>query len=289
MLVLNTLYFSFVIFCFIRHFVYFISLSQIYSEIIKSMERMPLQTTTLKKKLTRKEYLIEIDGFVSQVRKAKDRYKRILEMGKQLGYSDKDIASDFRNGMLKAGFSDRTIRRYLPSNMKAKPRGANTTTPNKIRDKLALNQVQEVSPKDFDINNLQQYSNEYLIEIIRYLSHENILLRSQLAMKISSSDDSSSKNIDSIPITISTPITKSKPTPIARPKSNEFHRNSNVKKVTLQEALSYAAKHGLDTVKKYRKHFQEEKGRIPENIPSRPDSAYKMDWSVFMQQVKVSE
>jgi hypothetical protein len=183
---------------------------------------MPAATTELtikqdKRKLTREEYLIEIDGFVSQVRKAKDRYDRILEMGKQLGYSDKEIALDFRDGMLKAGFSDRTIRRYLPAEMKAKPRGS--ATPDKIRANLSLNQgqqakVQEVNPMNFDINYLQQYSNERLIKIIQYLSHENILLRGKLAMKVS--DSSNLKNSNPSAISTPIPIAKSKPKPKPR-------------------------------------------------------------------------
>jgi hypothetical protein len=60
----------------------------------------------------------------------------VIELGKNEGFSPKDIGNFIREEMLKSGLSRSTASRYLPSELKMKPRGR------QISRNLTLNQHQ---------------------------------------------------------------------------------------------------------------------------------------------------
>lgn len=65
----------------------------------------------------------------------------VIEIGKSEGFTPKEIGNFIREEMLRSGLSRRTVTRYLPSELKAKPRGIQVTTGTRtgIRDKMSQN------------------------------------------------------------------------------------------------------------------------------------------------------
>jgi hypothetical protein len=59
----------------------------------------------------------------------------LIELGKEEGFTPKEIGNFIREEMLKSGLSRMTVTRYLPVELKAKPRG----NPRKFSNILLLN------------------------------------------------------------------------------------------------------------------------------------------------------
>jgi len=82
---------------------------------------------------------------VSIFRSANAIVDEVIEIGKSEGFTPKEIGNFIREEMLRSGLSRRTVTNYLPSELKAKPRGvqvaaAKTGTPKpKTKASAAIN------------------------------------------------------------------------------------------------------------------------------------------------------
>jgi hypothetical protein len=95
----------------------------------------------------------KIRACASAFRSLNDIVDEVIEDGKSEGFTHKEIGNLIREEMLRSGLSRRTVTRYLPSELKAKPRGI-TASSKQIRDKMSQNpkpkpsqQIQEKSKK----------------------------------------------------------------------------------------------------------------------------------------------
>jgi hypothetical protein len=80
----------------------------------------------------------KIRACVSIFRSANAIVNEVIEMGKSEGFTPKEIGNLIREEMLRSGLHRRTVTRYLPSELKAKPRGI-TASSKQIRDKMSQN------------------------------------------------------------------------------------------------------------------------------------------------------
>jgi hypothetical protein len=77
-----------------------------------------------------KKLQAKIRAIPTAFKKLEDSVYEALELGKEEGFTEKEIGQMIREEMVKAGYSIRTVQRYLPAEAKAKPRG--------ISDKVSL-------------------------------------------------------------------------------------------------------------------------------------------------------
>jgi hypothetical protein len=80
----------------------------------------------------------KIRNCVSMFRSLNETVNEVIALGQKEGFSSKEIGHFIREEMLKSGLSRRTVTRYLPSELKAQPRGLSKH----IRDKMSQNQGQ---------------------------------------------------------------------------------------------------------------------------------------------------
>ena len=94
-------------------------------------------------------------------KKLADAIHEALEIGASEGYSPKEIGSMVRLELSNNGFSDSTIRRYLPKEAKMQSK---VRDKNNFAIKMSANPLQ---PQDYDTDRLESYSKQFLIAIIR--------------------------------------------------------------------------------------------------------------------------
>lgn len=82
----------------------------------------------------------KIKTCVSMFRSLNETVNEVIEIGKSEGFTPKEIGQFIRQEMIKSGLSTRTVTRYLPAELKAKPRGLPVAS--KIKDKMSLNSGQ---------------------------------------------------------------------------------------------------------------------------------------------------
>jgi hypothetical protein len=82
----------------------------------------------------------KIRNCVSVFRSLNETVNEVIEIGKSEGFTPKEIGQFIRQEMIKSGLSSRTVTRYLPAELKAKPRGFQVSNTN--RDKMSLNHSQ---------------------------------------------------------------------------------------------------------------------------------------------------
>jgi len=86
----------------------------------------------------------KIRACASTLRSVNAIVNEVIEIGKSEGFTPKEIGNFIREEMLRSGLSRRTVTRYLPSELKAKPRGI-TASSKQIRDKMSQNAKPKIS------------------------------------------------------------------------------------------------------------------------------------------------
>ncbi len=114
----------------------------------------------------------KIKTCVSMFRSLNETVNEVIEIGKSEGFIPKEIGQFIRQEMIKSGLSTRTVTRYLPAELKAKPRGLPVAS--KIKDKMSLNYSQSQPLTDdieqFSMANRYLYKHEFLGKVIDHLA-----------------------------------------------------------------------------------------------------------------------
>src|SRR5215217_6334833 len=96
-----------------------------------------------KEKVPSKKLKEKIHACVSSFRKVGTAVEDAFELGREEGFTDKEIGKMIREEMLGAGLTRQTVSNYLPNSAKAKPRGNPSGRPPepKFSKKFLLNEI----------------------------------------------------------------------------------------------------------------------------------------------------
>ena len=111
--------------------------------------QLQLVSTTLESKDKRQpsaRLQEKIRNCVSVFRSLNETVNEVIEIGKSEGFTPKEIGQFIRQEMIKSGLSRSTVTRYLPAELKMKPRGKQVS-----RD-LSQNQAQTQGQNQFSRN-----------------------------------------------------------------------------------------------------------------------------------------
>jgi hypothetical protein len=114
-------------------------------------------------------------------KKLADAIHEALELGKQEGFSPKEIGKMIREEMVRNGFTDRTVRKYLPAEAKMLSK-----VRHQVRDFAENNSTNSASaarnsaklgflPEDYQTEDLPKYTKQFLIEVIRYFEQKYVV------------------------------------------------------------------------------------------------------------------
>lgn len=157
---------------------------------------MQLVSTTLESKDKRQpsaRLQEKIRNCVSVFRSLNETVNEVIEIGKSEGFTPKEIGQFVRQEMIKSGLSRSTVTRYLPAELKMKPRGkqvshnlsqnqTQTQGQNQFSRNLTLNSNSSPSPSSAEphklTNGIEQFSmadrylykSEYLGKVIDHLA-----------------------------------------------------------------------------------------------------------------------
>ena len=135
----------------------------------------------------------KIRNCVAIFRSLNETVNEVIEIGKSEGFTPKEIGQFIRQEMIRSGLSSRTVTRYLPAELKAKPRGlpvkikdkmlnqnqsqsqdSQPDDTNAIKDKMSLNYTQSQLLTDdieqFSMADRHLYKHEFLGKVIDYLA-----------------------------------------------------------------------------------------------------------------------
>jgi|SRR4051794_33146634 len=104
-------------------------------------------------------------------KRLRDNINDAIEIGKQEGYTAKQVGDMIRTELAKNNFGDRSIRRYLPT--EAKDQSKIRAIKENLRTELtakANTRPLDIAELDFTYEGLQHYSKKQLISIILKLS-----------------------------------------------------------------------------------------------------------------------
>ena len=71
-------------------------------------------------------------------------FNEVIEIGKSEGFTPKEIGNLIREEMLRSGLSRRTVTNYLPSELKAKPRGVQVAA---AKTRTGIREIFSQNPK----------------------------------------------------------------------------------------------------------------------------------------------
>jgi hypothetical protein len=127
----------------------------------------------------------KIRACVSTFRSLNAIVEEVIEDGKSEGFTPKEIGNIIREEMLKSGLSRRTVTRYLPSELKAKPRGI-TATSKQIRDKMSQNPIPKPSQQ---IQEKSKKRQKKIIENLEPHKHNTRNARTRLEYELERDDE----------------------------------------------------------------------------------------------------
>ena len=137
-----------------------------------------MATTTQQGILTTNEFSQElidaIDDCVTSFQKTGEAVTRAIEIGKRCGISPRLVGDRIRAKLLQAGFHRSTVARYLPPEAKHME---NSFTDSVKDSETGTRRILQrpTEPADYQSEDLQKYSKQFLIEIIRYLEQKHTI------------------------------------------------------------------------------------------------------------------
>ena len=112
-------------------------------------------------------------------KKLADAIHEALELGKQEGFSPKEIGKMIREEMVRNGFTDRTVRKYLPAEAKMLSKVRHQVrdfAENNSTNSAARNSAKsDLLPEDYQTEDLPKYTKQFLIEIICYFERKYVV------------------------------------------------------------------------------------------------------------------
>src|SRR5690349_22931127 len=106
-----------------------------------------------------------ISACATGFKRLRDNINDAIEVGKQEGYTAKQVGDMIRTELAKNNFGDRSIRRYLPT--EAKDQSKIRAIKENLRTELTANtRPLDFEQLDFTYEGLQHYSKKQLISII---------------------------------------------------------------------------------------------------------------------------
>lgn len=106
-------------------------------------------------------------------KKLADAIHEALELGKQEGFSPKEIGKMIRLELKSNNFSDSTIRRYLPAEAKMLSKVRKQVGEFAINLTAKSGPEPKLLPKDYQTDDLPTYKRQFLIDIIHYLEQSS--------------------------------------------------------------------------------------------------------------------
>ena len=114
----------------------------------------------------------KIRNCVSVFRSLNETVNEVIEIGKSEGFTPKEIGQFIRQEMIKSGLSRSTVTRYLPAELKMKPRGkqvsrnlsqnkTQTEAQNQISRNMTLNSNSSPSPSLAEPHKLTNYIEQF--------------------------------------------------------------------------------------------------------------------------------
>jgi hypothetical protein len=130
------------------------------------MKHLTQQIIDIKSKPSRKPSQLfedKVNAIVNSFGKLKDKLEAALFQGRKEGMRDSEIYQFIRQALVSAGYSRMTISRYLPPEVKDKPRN-----PSNKMLQSPLTPALEISPQNYRTEDLQSYPRSFLLDIIHW-------------------------------------------------------------------------------------------------------------------------